>query len=135
MLAVNGRSLAGSSHADAIASFKSIKQGQVNLTIGRRKRRKTSSSQNSYKTPSESGAPSSPSAAQIDGTTAAQPLQSVAMATNQPVAMATTQPVAMATNQPVAMATTQSVAMATNQSAAVGGLNSCLEQKRTLLKV
>ena len=40
MLAVNGRSLSGSSHAEAIASFKSIKQGQVTLTVGRRKRRK-----------------------------------------------------------------------------------------------
>lgn len=43
MLTVNGRSLAGSSHAEAIAAFKGIKQGEVHITIGRRMKRKTNS--------------------------------------------------------------------------------------------
>ncbi|KAF2365122.1 PDZ domain [Trinorchestia longiramus] len=41
VLTVNGRSLAGASHAEAIAAFKSIKQGEVHITIGRRMKRKT----------------------------------------------------------------------------------------------
>ena len=46
MLAVNGASLSGSSHAEAIAAFKSVRQGQVTLTIGRRNKRKTSQQTN-----------------------------------------------------------------------------------------
>ncbi|KAA0196098.1 hypothetical protein HAZT_HAZT011312, partial [Hyalella azteca] len=44
VLTVNGKSLAGASHAEAIAAFKSIRQGEVHITIGRRMKRKTNPS-------------------------------------------------------------------------------------------
>lgn len=44
VLAVNGCSLAECSHAQAIASFKSIKLGHVTLTIGRRNKKRTQQS-------------------------------------------------------------------------------------------
>ena len=37
---MNGRSLSGSSHAEAIAAFKAIRHGTVTLTVGRRARRR-----------------------------------------------------------------------------------------------